>query len=232
MNQIILEFSMLNPDNKPWWGHQVRDYFAKHLDGVKGAHQLMNYTSEGKPDPVAYPYIRFRGGNKSFSIVGIGDYGTELIMRHIPDFTKMADQPVPIRMLAPSISLSQSEYPLSYTVHGFVPGVKPKQRDLLMNDREESKRWLAQVIRNGIQRQCEAINISPIISSINVLDYTMFAPIKKDNAGKAFAPQVRAEFTINAALKGDWAVGRYIGRGQGRITPSRRKFEQIMKEAA
>jgi hypothetical protein len=224
---------MLNPDNnKPWWGQQVRDYFAKQLDGVEGVHQLMNYTSDGKPDPVAYPYIRFRGGNKSFSIVGIGDYGTELIMRHIPDFTKMTDKAVPIRMLAPDIAITHSGYPLSYTVHGFVPGVKPKQRDLLMDNQVESKRWLAQVIANGIKRQCEAINISHVFSSVSVLDYTMFAPITKDNAGKAFAPQVRAEFTINARLIGDWAVGRYIGRGQGRITQSRRPCKQVIKEAA
>ena len=231
MQQIKLQFNTIKPDGTPWWGHEVRDLVARKLDGVPGVHRLMNYTEEGKPDPVAYPFVRFRGGIRAFSIVGIGQQGVDLVSEFIPHFVHLTEEPVPINLMHPELAYTPTEFAMSYTAHQLVPGVKTWQRDMLRNDRAESLRWLSDVMQRGLRRQCEALNMIPgDLESLQVHDYTLFAPIRTDKAGKAFASQVRAEFTLHAKLAGDWAAGRHMGRGYGRITRAKRAADAGIRQ--
>lgn len=186
---------------------------------------IMNYQKPGLTR-TAFPSIHFKGSEQGFSMLAFGADAISVLDDSVPAIQTATagkcDGSVHIDSCVLSLTAERVQYMHEYTVPQMVVQKKPVHLEWL-KDQVKGKEHLERLFRRSINTQAQALGIRLPNFDVNfVTSEKTYAARSKRRAGVGDVSNVGligARFETNLRLKGIWAVGYMLSKGNGHFDP-------------
>lgn len=195
-----------------------------HQDGQRGQLQ-------------SFPCVQWRGYRNGFSLIGMGEEGTEVItneaMRINQLLMSLTGKPVRMDVKDFSCGITESDRLFKAAVLNMVVGRDGHRVAKVWEmSEEELKERVTRSLLSNINLQAEYLGIDmPKDFMLEISSIGDRIPYMND--GDAFKTRAvvlnRAEFECNYKLQGFWSAGNFKSRGKGAILPLTPFFKKALK---
>jgi len=211
--------------NKPFCADEARSMLAKaQVLNETSYNVIMNYQKPGLTR-TAFPSIHFKGSEQGFSMLAFGADAISVLDDSVPAIQTATagkcDGSIHLDSYVLSLTAERVKYMHEYTVPQMVVHKKPVHLEWL-KDQVKGKEHLERLFRRSINTQAQALGIRLPNFDVNfVTSQKTYAAKSSHRNSVSNVGLIGARFKTNLKLKGIWAVGYMLSKGNGHFLPER-----------